>query len=92
MPEYEKMLYFIEIHSVEGTRTYFEDGDIWGNGYEWETGIPVVNPISYSMMGSLPQMHRNELTISKTVSLLMKKAYVLNTMQLMFPALICGNN
>jgi hypothetical protein len=50
-------------------------GIIWGKGYEWETWIPAVNPISYAMMGLLPQMHRDELTISQTISLLMKKAY-----------------
>ena len=50
-------------------------GFIWGKGYEWETLIPAVNPISYAMMGLLPQMHRNERTISKTVSLLLKTAY-----------------
>ena len=50
-------------------------GLIWGKGYEWETLIPCVNPVSYAMMGLLPQMHRNEITISKVVSLLLKKAY-----------------
>ena len=50
-------------------------GLIWGKGYEWETLIPAVNPISYAMMGLLPQMHRNEIVISKTVSLLLKAAY-----------------
>lgn len=50
-------------------------GIVWGKGYEWETLIPAVNPISYAMMGLLPQMHRNEIVISKTVSLLLKAAY-----------------
>jgi len=50
-------------------------GLIWGKGYEWETLIPAVNPISYAMMGLLPQMHRNEIVISKTISLLLKAAY-----------------
>src|SRR6266487_3618975 len=50
-------------------------GLIWGKGYEWETLIPAVNPISYAMMGLLPQMHRKQETIAKTVSLLMKEAY-----------------
>lgn len=50
-------------------------GLIWGKGYEWETLIPAVNPVSYAMMGLLPQMHRNEIVISKTVSLLLKAAY-----------------
>ena len=50
-------------------------GFIWGKGYEWETLVPAVNPISYTMMGLLPQMHRNEITISKVVSQLLKAAY-----------------
>jgi ankyrin repeat protein len=50
-------------------------GLIWGKGYEWETLIPAVNPISYAMMGLLPQVHRNESTIAKIVSLLLKSAY-----------------
>ncbi len=50
-------------------------GIIWGKGYQWETFIPAVNPISYAMLGLLPQMHRNESTIAKVVSLLFKAAY-----------------
>jgi hypothetical protein len=53
-------------------------GLIWGKSYDWETLIPSVNPISYAMMGLLPQMHRNEQIISKTVSLLLKHAYVID--------------
>ena len=50
-------------------------GITWGNGYPWETLIPGVNPISYAMMGLIPQMHRNEKTVANTVSLLLKAAY-----------------
>jgi hypothetical protein len=50
-------------------------GLIWGKGYEWETLIPAVNPVSYAMMGLLPQMHRDEATISKTVTKLLKHRY-----------------
>jgi len=50
-------------------------GLIWGKGYEWETLIPSVNPISYAMMGLLPQMHRNEMTISQVVTALLEHAY-----------------
>ncbi len=53
-------------------------GLIWGKGYPWETLIPAVNPISYAMMGMLPQMHRKEETIAETVALLIKKAYGIN--------------
>ena len=50
-------------------------GIIWGKGYEWETLIPAVNPVSYAMMGLLPQMHRDELMISAIVSTLLRHAY-----------------
>jgi Ankyrin repeats (many copies) len=50
-------------------------GLIWGKGYSWETLIPSVNPVSYAMMGLLPQMHRNEIVIAQVVTLLLKAAY-----------------
>jgi hypothetical protein len=50
-------------------------GLIWGNGYEWETFIPSVNPISYSMMGLLRQFQRTEKQIYEIVSLLLKANY-----------------
>lgn len=53
-------------------------GIIWGKGYEWETLIPAVNPASYAMMGLLPQMHRDEITISHVVTMLLKHAYGLD--------------
>lgn len=50
-------------------------GIIWGKGYEWETLIPAVNPISYAMMGLLPQMHRDKKVIHETVLQLIKYHY-----------------
>ncbi len=50
-------------------------GIIWGKGYEWETLIPSVNPVSYAMMGLLPQMHRDERVISEIVTMLLRHAY-----------------
>jgi len=50
-------------------------GLIWGKGYEWETFIPSVNPISYSMMGLLRQFQRLEKHIYEVVSLLLKAKY-----------------
>ena len=50
-------------------------GLVWGKGYEWETFIPAVNPISYAMMGLLPQMHRYPELVAKNVSLLLKHAF-----------------
>lgn len=37
-------------------------GLIWGKGYEWETFIPSVNPISYAMMGLLETVSTNGAT------------------------------
>ncbi|ARS42620.1 hypothetical protein CA265_24335 [Sphingobacteriaceae bacterium GW460-11-11-14-LB5] len=53
-------------------------GLIWGEGYDWETLIPSVNPISYAMMGLLPQMHRNQMVIAKVITQLMEKRYGIN--------------
>lgn len=50
-------------------------GLIWGKGYDWETFIPSVNPISYAMMGLLRQFQRGEEDIYEVVSLLMKAGY-----------------
>lgn len=50
-------------------------GLIWGKGYEWETFIPSVNPISYAMMGLLRQFQRTEKQIYEVVSLLLKAKY-----------------
>jgi hypothetical protein len=60
-------------------------GIIWGKGYEWETFIPSVNPLSYAMMGLLPQMHRNEKTIADVVSRLLKHKYNINYMPVNIP-------
>jgi ankyrin repeat protein len=67
------MLHFLLENSADLGITV--KGLIWGRGYEWETFIPAVNPISYATMGLLPQMHRNPKTIADTVSLLIKHAY-----------------
>ena len=50
-------------------------GLIWGKGYDWETFIPSVNPISYAMMGLLRQFQRTEKDIYEIVSLLMQARY-----------------
>jgi ankyrin repeat protein len=58
--------------------TYSIKGLIWGKSYPWETLIPAVNPISYAMMGLLPQMHRAEKTITDIVSRLLHAGYGIN--------------
>ncbi len=50
-------------------------GLIWGRGYPWETFVPSVNPISYSMMGLLRQFQRTETQIYEIVTLLIKARY-----------------
>lgn len=50
-------------------------GLIWGKGYEWETFIPSVNPISYAMIGLLRQFQRTEQQIYEIVSILLKANY-----------------
>jgi hypothetical protein len=60
-------------------------GLIWGKGYPWETLISSVNPISYAMMGLLPQMHRDEKVISMVVSKLLKAAYGIEYIQKNIP-------
>ena len=46
-------------------------GLIWGKGYEWETFIPFVNPVSYAMMGLLRQFQRTEKNVYELVRLLL---------------------
>jgi hypothetical protein len=77
------MLNYLLSKSVDLTVTV--KGIIWGKGYPWETLIPSVNPVSYAMMGLLPQMHRNEITITDTVSLLLNNAYGINYRPLNVP-------
>ncbi len=55
--------------------TFTVNGLIWGKGYEWETFIPAVNPISYAVMGLLPQFHRKENQIYEVIIFLLKAAY-----------------
>ena len=50
-------------------------GLIWGKGYEWETFIPSVNPISYAMMGLLRQFQRTEEQIYEIVALMLQAHY-----------------
>ena len=53
-------------------------GVYWGRGFPWESLIPEINPISYAMMGRLPQFHRDEQTTSEIVELLLNHKYKQN--------------
>jgi len=72
----KEMMHFLLAHGAKLELTV--KGIIWGKGYAWETLIPSVNPISYAMMGLLPQMHRNEKIIHEVVSILLKHQYNIN--------------
>ena len=46
-------------------------GVTWGKGFEWETTIFDVTPISYAQFGLLPQVHRRERDIYDNIRLLL---------------------
>ena len=47
-------------------------GITWGKGFEWETTIFDVTPISYAQFGLLPQVHRREADIYDNIRLLIE--------------------
>jgi hypothetical protein len=47
-------------------------GITWGKGFEWETTIFDVTPVSYAQFGLLPQVHRRESDIYENIKLLLK--------------------
>lgn len=49
-------------------------GITWGRGFEWETTIFDVTPISYAQFGLLPQVHRRERDIYYNIRLLLEAA------------------
>jgi ankyrin repeat protein len=46
----------------------------WGRGFEWETTLFDVTPISYCQAGLLPQMHRRELDVYRNLHALLAAA------------------
>ncbi len=72
----KEMRNFLIAHGADLQETI--KGFIWGKEYTWETLIPAVNPISYAMMGLLPQFHRSEQQIGDTVSDLLNAAFGIN--------------
>jgi hypothetical protein len=49
-------------------------GITWGKGFEWETTLFDVTPLSYAQLGLLPQMHRRERDVYSTVRRLLEAA------------------
>lgn len=43
------------------------EGLVWGRGFEWETTLFDVTPLSYAQAGLLPQMHRAERQVYDNV-------------------------
>ena len=46
-------------------------GITWGKGFEWETTLFDVTPVSYAQFGLLPQVHRRERDIYDNIRLLL---------------------
>jgi hypothetical protein len=49
-------------------------GLVWGKGFEWETTLFDVTPVSYAQFGLLPQVHRSESDIYENVKLLLESS------------------
>ncbi len=49
-------------------------GITWGKGFEWETTLFDVTPISYAQFGLLPQVHRRDRDIYDNIKLLLEAA------------------
>lgn len=49
-------------------------GITWGKGFEWDTTLFDVTPLSYAQFGLLPQVHRSERDIYDNIALLLQAA------------------
>ena len=47
-------------------------GITWGQGFEWETTLFDVTPVSYAQFGLLPQVHRRDRDIYDNIKLLLE--------------------
>lgn len=47
----------------------------WGRGFEWETTVFAVNPISYAQCGLFPQFHRRPEDIYSNIDYLHRRRY-----------------
>lgn len=50
-------------------------GFVWGAGFEWETAIFEVTPISYAQCGLYRQFQRKDIDVFKNVALLYERKY-----------------
>jgi ankyrin repeat protein len=49
-------------------------GITWGKGFDWETTLFDVTPVSYAQFGLLPQMHRKDRDVYDNIALLLEAA------------------
>ncbi len=49
-------------------------GITWGKGFDWETTVFDVTPVSYAQFGLLPQVHRTDRDIYDNIKLLLEAA------------------
>ena len=47
---------------------------VWGRGFDWETTLFDVTPISYCQAGLLPQVHRREVDVYRNLTALLAAA------------------
>jgi hypothetical protein len=47
-------------------------GITWGKGFDWETTLFDVTPVSYAQCGLLPQVHRSEVDIYDNIKRLLE--------------------
>ncbi|MEP7273735.1 MAG: ankyrin repeat domain-containing protein [Acidobacteriota bacterium] len=50
------------------------EGITWGKGFDWETTLFDVTPVSYAQFGLLPQVHRRERDIYDNIASLLEAA------------------
>lgn len=48
------------------------DAILWGEGFEWESALFDLTPVAYAQLGLLPQMHRDEVAVSRVVDELLR--------------------